>query len=80
MGNIWRGKCVFRVSVNIGKENFGEWLTIHQIRQFLPYQNFSMYGILYRRIWCKIFGIVMPCRDTVFYRLIAAPQIVAVLR
>ena len=35
---------VFRVSVNIGEENFGEWLMIRQIRQFFPYQNFPMYG------------------------------------
>ena len=27
---------IFCVSVNIGKENFGEWLMIHQIRQFSP--------------------------------------------
>ena len=33
---------IFHVSVNIGEENFGGWLTI---RQFFPYQNFPMYGI-----------------------------------
>ena len=32
---------VFRVSVNIGKENFGKWLTICQIRQlFFPTKIF----------------------------------------
>ena len=34
---------IFLVSVNIGEENFGEWVTICQICQFFPYQNFPMY-------------------------------------
>ena len=36
---------VVHVSVNIGEEDFGEWLMICQTRQFFPYQNF-MYGIV----------------------------------
>ena len=32
---------VFRVSVNIAKENFREWLTICLIRQFFPLPKFS---------------------------------------
>ena len=35
---------IFYVSVNIGEANFGEWLTIWQIRQFFPYQNFPVYS------------------------------------
>ena len=30
--------------LNIGEENFGKYLTIHQIRQFFLCQNFPMYG------------------------------------
>ena len=37
---------LFGASVNIGQENFGEQLTIHQIRQFFLCQNFPAYGIL----------------------------------
>ena len=37
---------VFRVSVNNGGENFGKMLTICQIHQFFPYQNFPMYRSL----------------------------------
>ena len=36
----------YTVSVNIGKENFYEWLTIRQIRQFFSYQNFLVYSTL----------------------------------
>ena len=32
---------VFHVFVNIGEENFGEWLTIRQNRQFFPLPKFS---------------------------------------
>ena len=45
---ISNSQCIchirFRVSVNIGEENFAEWLTICQIHQFFPYQNFPMYS------------------------------------
>ena len=37
---------IFSVSVNIGKENFGEWLTIHQICQFFPAKIFSVVSVL----------------------------------
>ena len=30
--------------MNIGKENFSKWLTIRQICQLLPYQNFPVYS------------------------------------
>ena len=33
-------KYIFGVPVNIGEENFGEWLTICQIHQFFLNQNF----------------------------------------
>ena len=33
-------KYIFGVSVNIGEENFGEWLTIRQIHQFSPTEYF----------------------------------------
>ena len=36
------------LSVNVGEENFGEWLTICQIRQFFPYQNFPVYATIYQ--------------------------------
>ena len=32
------------VSVNIDEENFGKQLTIYQIRQFFPHQNFPIYS------------------------------------
>ena len=32
---------VFCISVNIGKENLGKWLVIHQIRQFFLLPKFS---------------------------------------
>ena len=38
---------IFCVSVNIGGENFGGWLTICQVCQLFPYQNFPVYGILH---------------------------------
>ena len=34
--------CVFRVSVNTGEGNVGEWLTF---ANFFAYQNFPVYGI-----------------------------------
>ena len=40
--------CVFHVSVNIGEENFGEWLMICQIRRF-PLPKFSR--IQYRQYY-----------------------------
>ena len=33
--------------MNIDEENFGEWLTICQIHQFIPYQNFPVYSIIF---------------------------------
>ena len=35
-------KYIFSVFENIGEENFGEWLTIRQIRQFFPLPKFSL--------------------------------------
>ena len=32
---------LIRVSVTIGKENFGAWLTIHHIHQCFPLPKFS---------------------------------------
>ena len=37
-------KYNFAISVNIDKENLGEWLMIHQIHQYSPCQNFPMYS------------------------------------
>ena len=32
---------IFHVSVNIGEEIFGEWVTIHLVHQFFPLSKFS---------------------------------------
>ena len=36
--------------MNIGEENFGEWLTIRQISQFFPYQNFPIYSMTHNTV------------------------------
>ena len=50
-------KYIFGVSVNIGKKNAGEYLTIHQFCRLFLCQNFPTYSSYSLQIWYLIYVI-----------------------
>ena len=46
------------MSLSIGEENFGEWLTIRQIRQFFPLPKFSMYDMCHVALIYLSYGLM----------------------